>query len=235
VGAALFAAWGTWRVAGRAGSSSDGLRAAIALLAFPPLLATVSTGTTDVVLAALLIVTLLLWRRPGWASAALTGAAWFKAAPVLAVPLLFSRLRGRGWLRALLAGAVVSGVCVGVLVALGGPSGPDRMLSAIGFQFTRSSPYTLWTFVGSEPLQQLAEALTLALVAGAAVKLRRDARLADDPTRLAALFGAVLLGAQIAASFWNYMYLVWALPFLILALFPRPAEGALVAGSPKRR
>jgi hypothetical protein len=76
------------------------------------------------------------------------------------------------------------------------------------------------------PLQQLAEALTLALVAGAAIRLRRDAPLAGDITRVAGLFGAVLLGAQIAASFWNYMYLVWALPFLILALFPTPGEGA---------
>jgi hypothetical protein len=226
VAAALFAAWAAWRIVRRAGSSTGGLRAAVALLAFPPLLATVSTGTTDVVLAGLLICTFLLWRRPGWASVALTGAVWFKAAPVLAMPFLLSRLRARDWLRACAAVVAVSGVCVGVLVTLGGLAGPARMLSAIGFQFTRSSPYTPWGLVGSVPLQQLAEALTLALVAGAAIRLRRDAPLAGDITRVAGLFGAVLLGAQIAASFWNYMYLVWALPFLILALFPTPGEGA---------
>jgi hypothetical protein len=225
VAAALLAAVAAWRIAGRSGSPTGGLRASIALLTFPPLLVTVSTGTTDVVLAALLLCALLLWRRPGWASAAMTGAAWFKAAPVLALPLLFSRLRGRGLLRALLAALAVSGACVVALVGLGGVSGPGKMLSAIGFQFTRNSPHTLWALVGSVPLQQLAEALTLALVAGAAVKLRRDPLLAADRTRLAALLGAVLLGVQIAASYWNYMYLVWALPFLVLALFAAPGEG----------
>lgn len=220
VGAALMGAWAAWRIVGRGG----GLRAAVALLTFPPLLVTVSTGTTDVVLAALLIVTLMLWRRPAWASAALTGAAWFKAAPVLALPLLFSRLRGRGLLTALLAALVVSAACLGVLLGVGGLPGPEHMLSAMAFQFTRNSPHTLWALVGSVPLQQLAEALTLALVAGAAVKLRRDPTMAGDRARVAGLLGAVLLGVQISASYWNYMYLVWALPFLVLALFVTPAR-----------
>jgi glycosyl transferase family 87 len=235
VAAALVAAWGAWRAAGQADPSTARLRAAVALLSFPPLLATVSTGTTDVALAALLVCSLLLWRRPGWASAFLTGAAWFKLAPVLAMPLLWSRLRGGGLVRALLAALAITATCVGVLVGLGGLSGPGKMLSAIGFQFTRSSPYTLWALVGSVPLQQLAEALTLALVAGAAVKLRRDAHLAGDRTRVAALLGAVLLGVQVAASYWNYMYLVWALPFLVLALFSTSGEGALAGASAEAR
>ncbi len=88
----------------------------------------------------------------------------------------------------------------------------------MAFQFTRTSPHTLWALVGSVPLQQLAEAATLALVAGAAVRLRRDGRVAEDRARVAALAAAILLGAQISASYWNYMYLVWALPFLVPAL-----------------
>jgi hypothetical protein len=224
VAAALLGAWGTRRLTARAVSATTGLRAAIAVLAFPPLLVTVSTGTTDVVLAAMLIGALVLWRRPAWASAVLSGAAWFKAAPALLVPLLLARLRGRHLLRALLAIAGVSAAMLAVLVAVGGPDAPRQMLRAIGFQLTRASSHTLWALVGSVPLQQLAEAMTLALVAGAAVKLRRDPTLARDRTRLAALLAAVLLGVQIAASYWNYMYLVWALPFLVLALFTTPGE-----------
>ncbi|HLY48153.1 MAG TPA: glycosyltransferase 87 family protein [Solirubrobacteraceae bacterium] len=224
VAAALVAAWGVWRLAGRLSCSTGGLRAAVALLAFPPLLVTVSTGTTDVVLAAMLIAVLVLWHRPTWASATLSAAAWFKAAPALLLPLLLVRLRGRGLVRALAALLAVSLALLGVLVGVGGLGAPARMLSAIAFQFERSSPHTLWAFVGAVPFQPLAEAMTLALVAGAAVKLRRDPRLAADRNRVAALFGAALLGVQIAASYWNYMYLIWALPFLVLALFPPSVE-----------
>ena len=51
-----------------------GLRAALACLCFPPMLATVSTGTTDVLLGAMLALAIVLWQRPA-ASAAVIGAA----------------------------------------------------------------------------------------------------------------------------------------------------------------
>lgn len=233
VTAALLVAWGIGRRIGGGMRSTAGLRAAIAILAFPPLLATVSTGTTDVVLAAMLAVTLLLWHRPSWAMGALSVAAWFKAAPALLAPLLLAPLRGRALTRATVVLAAVSALMVGVLVALGGPSGVAQMLSAMAFQFTRASPHTLWRLVGSVPAQQLAEAATLALVAGVAVRLRRDSSLAGDATRLAALIAAVLLGVQIAASYWNYMYLVWTVPFLVLGLFST-ASGQAETGRPTR-
>ncbi|HTX29771.1 MAG TPA: glycosyltransferase family 87 protein [Solirubrobacteraceae bacterium] len=215
---ALLVAFSAWRLTPRSPTSTTGLRMAIAVLAFPPLLVTVSTGTTDVVLAAMLGLVLVLWRRPGWGGAVLSGAAWFKASPILLAPLVLARLRGSGVRRALIAMIGVSVLMVGLLVALGGTAAPERMLSAMAFQFTRASPHTLWAMVGSVPLQQVAEALTLAVIAGAAVRLRRDDRLAEDRSRVAALAAAILLGAQISASYWNYMYLVWALPFLVPAL-----------------
>jgi hypothetical protein len=208
--------------AGAPSSPTAGLRAAIAVLAFPPLLVTVSTGTTDVVLAAMLALAWLLWRRPGWAMGALSGAAWFKAAPALLVPLLLASHRGRAAVRAVAALVVVSALMIVALVGIGGPSAITEMVSGMAFQFTRGSPHTLWALVGNLPFQPLAEALTLALVAGATVRLRRDPTLAHDPHRVAALIGAVLLGIQISANYWNYMYLVWTLPFLILGLFAEP-------------
>lgn len=237
---ALLAAAAAWRIVNRwrpvpgqatSASSTAGLRMAIAVLAFPPMLVTVSTGTTDVALAAMLLLVFVLWHRPGWGMAALSAAAWFKAAPVALVPLLFGRLRGRAWW---LAGAgllLVSAAMLGVLVALGGLAGVGHMLSAVSFQFTRSSPHTLWTVVGSVPLQQLAEALTLALVAGAFLRLRRDRGLAADPVRFAALAAAVLLGVQIAANYWNYMYLAWAGPLIALSLFVQGPDFAIGVSS----
>lgn len=226
VAAALLIAWAAWRCARKPRASTDGLRAAIAVLAFPPLLVTVSTGTTDVILALMLAAAWLVWRRPGWAASALSAAAWFKAAPALLVPLLMASHRGRGTGRALAALTAVSAGMVAVLIGFGGPAAVGQMLSAMEFQFTRASPHTLWGLIGSVPFQPLAEAVTLALVAGAAVRLRRDRSLAHDPCRVAALLAAVLLGVQISASYWNYMYLVWTVPFLVLGLLAGPGEAA---------
>ncbi len=103
--AALVAALGVFRiVAGgrrRAGVrrpaevEEAGLRAAVAWLAFPPLLITASTGTTDVALAAMLVFAVLLWRRPAACSAMLAVAGWFKLAPFALLPVCVAPLRGR--------------------------------------------------------------------------------------------------------------------------------------------
>lgn len=225
--AALLIAGGAWWImrrcyarssAGSYAEQSASMRAAIAALAFPPLLVTVSTGTTDVVLGAILMIVLLLWRRPVGAGTSLAAAAWFKLAPAVLLPLWLARLRGRQLAGALAAIVLLSSVLLAFVVALGGSAAPVRMLRAISFQFTRSSPHTLWAVVGSVPLQQLAQAATLALIAGACVAIRRDPLLGADLRRLAAFGAAVLICLQISASYWNYMYLVWILPFLLVSI-----------------
>jgi hypothetical protein len=249
VAAALLSAAGVARALAKAhpappGSSDPSaaarLRAVVAVLAFPPLLVTVSTGTTDVVLGAMLVGMLVVWHRPGWGMAALSAAAAFKLAPVGIVPLFLARLRGRSLARALAVLGLSSMVMLAILIALGGAGAPGRMLTAMSFQLTRSSPHTLWAVVGSVPLQQLAEAATLALLAGAAMRLRRDPELGQDRLRIAALIATVLLAIQICANYWNYMYLTWAMPFIVLWLLaPQrqtmrpPVAGPLeVAGAP---
>jgi hypothetical protein len=227
--AALLAAVGLWRIAGRGTASAPqtaGLRTTIAWLTFPPLLVTVTTGTTDVALAAMLVGSLVLWRRPGWSAAAASGAAWFKAVPVAVLPLLLARLRGRDLARATAAVAVSSAIMIGVLIALGGGDGPAQMLSAMSFQFTRGSQHTLWTFVPSVPLQQLVQAATIALLVGAVIRIRQERALADDRARIAALAGAVLIGFQISGNYWSYFYLVWVFPFLALSLLADRRAGA---------
>jgi hypothetical protein len=202
--------------------STEALRMAICILAFPAMLVTVSTGTTDVALGAILALALLLWRRPAWAMAMLSAAAWFKAAPVALIPLAWAGARGRA-LRGAVAGLLLtSGVMLGFLIWLGGFDAIPRMLRALSFQFTRSSPHTLWAVLGSVPLQQFVQAATLAWIAGTVVRLRREPALARDRLRVAAIAGATLLGVQMAANYWNYMYLAWVAPFIVMALFVEP-------------
>jgi len=231
--AALLAAWGVARLAAsrprrpvareRRDAELVGLRTAIAWLTFPPLLVTVSTGTTDIVLAALLVGALLLWRKPGAGTAVLSFAAWFKLVPAALFPLWIASLRRAGIGRALLSAVAVSAAMLAALAALGGADALVRMVTAMSFQLTRTAPNTLWTFAGSVPLQQLTEALTLALIAGGAVRLWREPRLANDRVRFAALCAAVLLGVQLAGNYWTFMYLVWVFPFIALSLLAGPS------------
>jgi hypothetical protein len=210
------------------------LRAAVAWLTFPPLLVTVSTGTTDVLLAALLVVALLLWRRPGWSTAALSGAVWFKLVPLAIVPLALARLHGRALRRAAVAFALVSAAMTACLLALGGIDAPLRMVRAVGFQFSRGSQHTIWSVVGNVPFQQLVEAATVALIVGSVIRARRDALFAADRARVAAVAGAALLGLQISANYWNYMYLVWAFPFIAVSLLRDVAPAATAPGTRAR-
>jgi hypothetical protein len=73
---------------------------------------------------------------------------------------------------------LVSAVLLAALVALGGIGAPLQMLTAMSVQLTRSAAQTPWAVVGSAPLQQLVQATTLAPLAAACVRIRRDDELA---------------------------------------------------------
>jgi hypothetical protein len=225
--AALCAAWAVFRlVAGArpararrpAEDEEAGLRAALAWLAFPPLLVTASTGTTDVLLAAMLAVAVLLWRRPTLCAGTLAIAGWFKLGPLALLPVSLAPLRGRHLARALAAIVLVSLPMLGVLIALGGLHGPAAMLHAMSYQFSRGSLQSVWSVLGIEWLQPLGQACVLGLIVGAALRLRRDAVLAADRLRMAALTAAIMIGLQFAADYWAFLYLVWFAPLVGLSL-----------------
>jgi hypothetical protein len=234
--ASLLGAFGIYRLASpriatrRRGDAQRllGLRAALAWLTFPPLLVAVSTGTTDVMLAAILVGALLLWRKPAISATVLSAGAWFKLAPAALIPLWLAPLGREQRTRAVAGIAFVSVAMVAAIVALGGVTGTGDMVHAMGFQASRPPLNSLWSVTGSVPLQQLTEAATLALIAGAVVALRCDPSLAGDRRRVAALGGAVMLGLQMSSSYWTFTYIVWALPFLLLVLFSEEASGLAV-------
>jgi hypothetical protein len=203
-----------------------GLRAALAWLTLPPLVITVSTGTSDVLLGALLLGALVLARRPLASAMTILVAGWFKVVPFALLPIWLARLRGRRLVAALALVAASAVATLAALVALGGADAPRQMLDAIAYQAERRTLHSPWTLLDVEWLQPLGQAAVLALVAGATVRVRRDAALAGDPMRLAALSGAVLLGLQLTANYWTYLYLAWAVPCVVVALLadgPRPA------------
>jgi len=223
--AALLAAWAALRsVAGprrrhRSPEAEEaGLRAALAVLTFPAVLITASTGTTDIVLAALLGVALLLWRRPAAAAGTLALAGWFKLAPFALVPVFLASLRGRRLAAALGALAVVSAAVLALLLAVGGVHGPGEMIHAVAYQFTRGSLQSIWSALGIGWAQPIAQAAVLGLIAAATVRVWLAPALAADPRRMAAGCAAVLIGVQLAANYWAFLYVVWAVPLLSVSL-----------------
>jgi hypothetical protein len=226
--------------AGILAAKAAGLRAALAWLTLPPLLVTVSTGTSDVLLGALLLAALVLVRRPLASTAAVLVAGWFKVVPFALLPIWLARLRGRRLLAALALIAGSAALTLLALVALGGAGAPRAMLHAVAYQVERRTLHSPWTLLGIEWLQPLGQAAVLALVAGATVRVRREPALGADAVRLAALAGAVLLGLQLTGNYWTYLYLAWVVPCAIVGLLadaPEPAR-ALVAArtlNPTRR
>jgi cytochrome bd-type quinol oxidase subunit 2 len=134
----------------------------------------------------------------------------------------------RGALEAAAALALFSAIMLGWLVALGGASTLSTMARALAFQFDRGSLSSLWTGFGLEGLQPVAQAALVSVIVAAVLAVRRDGALRDDARRLAALLAGVILLAQLAANFWTWAYLPWALAPALVALVPlapdRPAR-----------
>ena len=197
-----------------------GLRAAIAWLAYPPVLLAASSGFNDLVLALCLVAVLLSVSRPRRSAVLLGVAAWVKLSPVFALPIWLARMRGRQLVESAAMLATLSAAIVGGLVVLGGAGSVSAMIDALAFQFERVSLFSIWTGLGIGPLQPAAQALLIATIAIATLAVHRDPVLGNDPLRLAALLAGVLLMSQFAANYWTWSYLPWALVPALAVLAP---------------
>ncbi len=187
--AALARSWPPGRCSGcrrrshaRAGTSRPaeveeaGLRAALAWLAFPPLLITVSTGTTDVVLAAMLLVAYCCGaarRLHGNARGRRAGSSWRRLRSLPRVAGAAPGPTARRGDRRDRAGIAADDRAAG---GARRNHGPQQMLHAdllpvhSRLRSSRSGARS-----GSTALQPLAQACVLGLIAAAVVKLRRRA------------------------------------------------------------
>jgi hypothetical protein len=208
---ALWVATGFALVAAGALARRAGARAALAFLAFPPVMSAASSGSNDTVAAAFVALAL-----GAGATAALAAAGWVKLAPFAAVPLWVVAARRKS---AALAGAALVTLAAGVaLLVLGGPAAYREFSSAVSFQAERGSLMSPWSVLGAGGVQVVFQAAVVAGIAAACIAVWRDRRLAADPRRVCALGAAVLLAVQLAANYWSYTYLAWVFPLLAVAL-----------------
>jgi hypothetical protein len=110
------------------------------------------------------------------------------------------------------------------------------MAHAMTFQLSRRSTMSIWTGLGLQGFQPLAQAATLAIVCGGTALIALDRAVAQDPRRVAALVTATLGALELQANHWAPLYLLWIAPPAMVALIgpltvavPAPARDAVAA------
>ena len=194
---------------------------AFAWVACPWTLYTMNANANDALVAALSIGALVALRSPPARGGliALAAAAKFGSA---ALAPLFATADGERRLRGAL---VFSLAFAAVAAALTLPFVPDGGLGdmydrTLGYQATRSSPFSVWGQApGLDFLQPVVRVAAVALAVAVAFYPRFK-----TPVQIAALAAAVTIAVQLTAAHWFYFYVVWFLPFVLVASFASQRE-----------
>jgi hypothetical protein len=209
-----------------------GIGLAWAWAAYPYTAFVLETNANDTLVALACIAALLAFvsagragRRAAAAGAALGLGAAAKFAPLALVPLFARR-------RPLVFGAALA-LTLAITVLPFVPDGGLRELydRTIGYQAGRPSPFSFWGQVDSlDWLQTVVKAGAVGLAVVVAFVPRRP-----DERQVAALGAAVLIALQLAVTHWFYLYIVWFVPFVLVAMFGAYREREPEAAEPLER
>ncbi len=223
-----------WRIGGRALAVMLGF----AWTAYPFSAYALESNSNDSLIAALLIWGLVWAHRP-LARGVMAGlAALSKFTPAILLVLWARSPYPRQALTArrvalYVAGLAIAAAGTGWVLLLDGMDGVRSFWTrTLGFQFGRTSPFSIWgQHPGLRPVQ-IGLAILVVVAAVAFIRWPRHLELRS----FAALSGLLLLGIQITLTHWFYLYIPWFLPFAILALVPtwtrRPTPAPAVVARP---
>ena len=209
-------------------SGRDGRRLGLLLAwlwaACPWSLLDVEKSTNDGLVALLVVLTMLALSKPVRRGVLVGLGAAAKFFPAVLLPLVAV---GPGnadsrTVRKVLAGFVIAG---GASVALFLPPGGLKEMwdHTIGFQLTRTDIFSIWALHPSlSPIKDAVEAFAVIL----AVLVAFRPRGARTPAQVAALGAAVIIAVQLPALHWFYLYIVWFLPLILIAVLGADAPAA---------
>jgi hypothetical protein len=204
---------------------SLGIVLAYAWAAFPFTLYATATNSNDALVALLLVVTLLLAGRPAARGAGVALAGLTKFAPLALAPLFARTPRDmrRDGVRhgpvSLVFYALAFALTAAVVMLPAILGGDLRAFwdSTIAFQRERESPFSIWgLWPGIEFLQPAVQLGAVALALAVGVWPRRPTLV-----QMAACGAAVLIALQLGVSYWFFLYVVWFLPLVLVALLGR--------------
>jgi hypothetical protein len=218
---------------------SLGIVLAYAWAAFPFTLYASSTNSNDALVALLLVGTLLVAGRPAARGATMALAGLTKFAPLALAPLFARTPRDarRDGLRpgvvslAFYALAFALTAAIAMLpVILGG----DLHLfwdHTIAFQRDRDAPFSIWgLWSGLDGLQTAVQAGAVLLALAVGVWPRRPTLV-----QMAACGAAVLIALQLGITYWFFLYVVWFLPLVLVALLGRYGDPEAAGGGAGER
>jgi hypothetical protein len=187
-----------------------------AWLACPWTLYVMNANANDALVAALSIGALLALRSPPARGALIALAAAAKFGSAALAPLFATAAGERRWRGAIVFTLAFAAVAVAVTLPFVPDGGPSEIYDrTLGYQATRSSPFSVWGQApGLDFLQPVARVAAVALALAVAVYPRFK-----TPVQIAALAVAVTIAVQLTASHWFYFYVVWFLPFALVASF----------------
>jgi glycosyl transferase family 87 len=217
---------------GRAGRML-GLALAYGWVAYPYTLFPLMSNTNDTLVSMLLVFALLAITSAPARGALTALAAAAKFAPIALAPLFATgrgESRSRSWSSfTFIFVAVAAGLLLPFIPNVQG--GFETFWSqTIGFQLTRSSPFSIW---GQNP--SLDWLLTIVKLGAAALAvLVAFVPRQRTSAQVAALGAAVVIAAQAIAVHWFYLYIDWFVPFLLVALFCEYRSASAREPAPER-
>jgi Glycosyltransferase family 87 len=180
--------------------------------------------TNDGLVAMLTVLALLAFSSASARGALLGLAAAAKFSPAALLPLLANPRRG--WRGAAICVAAFTAV-VALAIALYLPSGGIREFydHTLGYQFSRGDVFSPWALhPGLKPLQTVLEVAALLFALAVAI-VPRERSLG----RICALAAAVTIAIQLPAIHWFYYYIMWFMPFVLVATLALPTSAAEAA------
>ena len=199
---------------------ATGIVLAYAWVAYPFTAFALESNSNDGLVAALVLATLLVADSAPARGVFAALAGFAKFAPLALAPLLAThRWRERGRLGLVLF--VLAFAATAVLVSI--PALTHDTLQTIydrtvGYQASRSAPFSIWGLYGGLHGVQTAVRVAAAVFACAVAVVPRR----DDLVGLAALAAAVLIAVELSVTYWFYLYIPWFFGPAAVALLARP-------------
>ena len=193
-----------------------GLLLAWLFAACPWSLLDLEKSTNDGLVALIVVLTMLALNGPFKRGVLVGLGAASKFFPAILLPLVAvgSGNADQRTVRKVLAAFVIT---VGTSIALFLPPGGLKEMwdHTIGFQLTRSDVFSIWALYPSlAPLKDAVEAIAVVLSVVVAFRPRG----ARTPAQVAALAAALIIAVQLPALHWFYLYIVWFLPLVLVAV-----------------
>ncbi len=218
--------------------------------AYPYTAFVLESNSNDSLVAALLVAALLVLARPAARGTTLALASLTKFAPIVLLPIFATftpaggavagvphsagrRRRPSTWGRSAAtgpAGLTLAAFVITTSALLAWPAIEPGLATVwdrtIAYQADRDSPFSIWGQVpGLEPLRIAILISVGALAVGLAFRPTRKTL-----AQVAALSAALLIGLQLAAEHWFYLYVVWFFPLVLVAIAaeqgPSPARSS---------